>query len=94
MVTKYGMSEKLGPIKYGSAGSDEVFLGRDFGHTVDYSNEIANEIDNEVRLLVSNGYKQAGTILSQHINKLHEVAAYLIEHEKMSGEAFDQMMKA
>ena len=92
MVTKYGMSDKLGPIKYGSA-NDEVFLGRDFGHTVDYSNEIANEIDNEVRLLVSNGYKQAGAILSQHVDKLHEVAAYLIEHEKMSGEQFDKMMK-
>ena len=92
MVTKYGMSDKLGPIKYGSA-NDEVFLGRDFGHTVDYSNEIANEIDNEVRLLVSNGYKQAGAILSQHVDKLHEVAAYLIEHEKMSGEVFDKMMK-
>ena len=93
MVTKYGMSDKLGPIKYGSA-NDEVFLGRDFGHTVDYSNEIANEIDNEVRLLVSNGYKQAGAILSQHVDKLHEVAAYLIEHEKMSGDQFDKMMKA
>ena len=92
MVTKYGMSDKLGPIKYGSA-HDEVFLGRDFGHTVDYSNEIANEIDNEVRLLVSNGYKQAGSILSQHINKLHEVAGYLMEHEKMTGEQFDKMMK-
>ena len=93
MVTKYGMSDKLGPIKYGSA-NDEVFLGRDFGHTVDYSNEIANEIDNEVRLLVSNGYKQAGTILSQHVDKLHEVAGYLIEHEKMSGDQFDKIMKA
>ena len=92
MVTKYGMSEKLGPIKYGSA-SEEVFLGRDFGHTVDYSNEIANEIDNEVRSLVSAGYKQAAAILSQHVNKLHQVAQYLMEHEKMSGSAFEQMMK-
>lgn len=94
MVTKYGMSEKLGPIKYGSSNGDEVFIGRDFGHVVDYSNEIANEIDNEVRALISAGYKQAGTILSQHVDKLHEVAQYLIEHEKMSGEEFDKMMKS
>ncbi|MBQ1412668.1 MAG: ATP-dependent zinc metalloprotease FtsH, partial [Clostridia bacterium] len=92
MVTKYGMSERLGPIKYGSA-SEEVFLGRDIGHTVDYSNEIANEIDNEVRSLVSAGYKKAAAILSQHVNKLHQVAQYLMEHEKMSGSAFEQMMK-
>ena len=94
MVTKYGMSEKLGPIQYGSSDSDEVFLGRDFGHTVNYSNEIAKEIDNEVRTLIAEGYKKAGAILTQHIDKLHEVAKYLIENEKISGDKFDKIMKA
>ena len=94
MVTKYGMSDKLGPIQYGSSDSDEVFLGRDFGHTVNYSNEIAKEIDNEVRALIAEGYNRAGAILTQHIDKLHEVAKYLIENEKMSGDKFDKIMKA
>lgn len=93
MVTKYGMSEKLGPIKYGSSDGDEVFIGRDFGHTIDYSNETASEIDSEVRAIISSGYKAAGEILTQHINKLHEVANYLMENEKMSGEEFDKIMK-
>lgn len=93
MVTKYGMSEKLGPIKYGSSNG-EVFLGRDFGHTNDYSNEIANEIDSEIRVLISAGYKAAGDILQQHMNKLHEVASFLMENEKMSGEEFENLMRA
>ena len=92
MVTKYGMSDKLGPIQYGSSNSDEVFLGRDFGHTVNYSNEIAKEIDNEVRALIAEGYNKAGTILKQHVDKLHEVAQYLIENEKMSGDKFEKIM--
>ena len=78
----------------GSSDSDEVFLGRDFGHTVNYSNEIAKEIDNEVRTLIAEGYKKAGAILTQHIDKLHEVAKYLIENEKISGDKFDKIMKA
>ena len=93
MVTKYGMSDKLGPIQYGSSDSDEIFLGRDFGHTVNYSNEIAKEIDSEVRALIAEAYKKAGSILSQHVDKLHEVAKYLIENEKMSGAKFEKIMK-
>ena len=93
MVTKYGMSDKLGPIQYGSTDGQEVFLGRDFGHTVDYSNEIAKEIDNEVRSLIAEGYKKAGAILTQHVDKLHEVAKYLMENEKMTGAKFEQIMK-
>ena len=93
MVTKYGMSDKLGPIQYGSTDGQEVFLGRDFGHTVNYSNEIAKEIDNEVRSLIAEGYNKAGSILSQHVDKLHEVARYLIENEKMTGDMFDKIMR-
>ena len=87
------MSDKLGPIQYGSTDGQEVFLGRDFGHTVDYSNEIAKEIDNEVRSLIAEGYKKAGAILTQHVDKLHEVAKYLMENEKMTGAKFEQIMK-
>lgn len=94
MVTKYGMSEKLGPIKYGSSDGGEVFLGRDFGHTIDYSNDIASEIDSEIRSIISASYKAAGDILSKHMDKLHEVAQYLIEHEKISEKEFERIMKA
>ncbi|MBQ2781554.1 MAG: ATP-dependent zinc metalloprotease FtsH [Clostridia bacterium] len=94
MVTKYGMSEKLGPILYGSSAGNEVFLGRDFGHTRNYSEEIAAQIDAEINQIIQNCYKDTETLLTTHMEKLHQVAAYLIEHEKMEAEAFKQMMDA
>ena len=94
MVTKYGMSEKLGPILYGSSAGNEVFLGRDFGHTRNYSEEIAAQIDAEINQIIQNCYKDTETLLTTHMDKLHQVAAYLIEHEKMEAEAFKQMMDA
>ncbi len=92
MVIKYGMSEKLGPINFGS-GSTEVFIGRDMGQVKDYSNETANMIDEEVRDIITTAYKRAESILNAHMDKLHEVAAYLMKNEKMSGEVFDQVMR-
>lgn len=91
MVTKYGMTTELGPICYGS-GSSEVFIGRDMGHVKDYSDETAAKIDELVLQIVKGAYEKAEKILSQHLDKLHEVAAYLMKHEKMSGEDFEAVM--
>ena len=91
MVTKYGMSEKLGPIAYGS-DNNEVFIGKDMGHTKNYSEEIASEIDNEMRSIVMNAYKRTETILKDHIDKLNELAKYLIVKEKVSSEEFVDIM--
>ncbi len=90
MVTKYGMSE-LGPIAY-TSGNDEVFLGRDFNHTRNYSESVAGRIDQEINSIISHAYERCETILKTNLEKLHGVAAYLIEHEKMSGEAFKAFM--
>jgi len=91
MVTKYGMSDNLGPVKYGIS-DDAPFLGRDMGHVRDYSEVTAAEIDTEIRNIMSNAYAGAETILKTHINKLHEVAKFLFLNEKMSGEEFNQVM--
>ena len=92
MVRKYGMSEELGPINYGASGG-EVFIGRDMAQTKDYSEATAAKIDSEVHRIISEGYKRTEDILNKYMDKLHEVAAYLMAHEKMSGEDFDAMMK-
>ena len=92
MVMKYGMSEALGPINYGASGG-EVFIGRDMGQVKDYSEATAAKIDGEVHRIISEGYKRTEDILNKYMDKLHEVAAYLMAHEKMSGEDFDAMMK-
>ena len=91
MVIRYGMSDSLGPINYGS-GSNEVFIGRDMGQVKDYSNETAAKIDEEVHAIITDAYKKTEDILNAHMEKLHEVAGYLIKHEKMSGETFEQVM--
>lgn len=92
MVTRYGMSEKLGPINY-TSGSSEVFLGRDMGHGRDFSDSTAAIIDAEVLSLVKEGYNKAEEILKKYMDKLHEVAKYLIKHEKMDGETFEKVME-
>ncbi len=91
MVIKYGMSESLGPICYGSE-SNEVFIGRDMGQVKNFSNETAAKIDAEVHSIIADAYKKTEDILNAHMDKLHETAAYLIKHEKMSGEVFEQIM--
>ncbi len=91
MVTKYGMSDSLGPIVYGT-GHEEVFLGRDIGTTRDYSEKVASEIDNEVRTIVDKAYKRAEEILTANRDKLNFTAEYLITHEIMDEEQFKYIM--
>ncbi len=90
MVTKYGMSEKLGTITFG-ADQEEVFLGRDLAHAKEYSEETAAIIDEEVKKIVDEGYQKAVNILSEHIDKLHAVAKVLLEKEKIDGDEFDKI---
>ena len=91
MVTRYGFSDKLGPIVYGQ-DDGEIFLGRDLGTTRNYSEEVAAEIDGEIRRIIGTAYTTARTILSDHIDQLHTVAQYLIKNEKASGETFVKLM--
>ena len=93
MVTKYGMSDNLGPVKYGIS-DDAPFLGRDMGHVRDYSEVTAAEIDTEIRNIMAHAYASAENILKTHLDKLHEVAKYLFLNEKMSDEEFSKMMAA
>ncbi|MEF2794357.1 MAG: AAA family ATPase, partial [Hydrogeniiclostridium sp.] len=92
MVTKYGMSDKLGTIAYGRDDS-EPFLGRDLGHIRDYSEATASAIDAEIKHLVNTAYERTESILKQHMDKLQEVAQFLFQHEKMSGEEFRSVME-
>ena len=92
MVTKYGMSEKLGTIMFGS-DQDEVFLGRDIAHAKDYSEETAALIDEETKRIIDTAYRRAIDILSQNIDKLHQVAGILLEKEKIDGEEFDKIFE-
>ena len=94
MITRYGMSETLGTVLYGSAhSSSEVFLGRDFSSGKEYSEETAATIDRETRLIMDAQYKRAIEILSSHMDKLHFVAEYLLSHENMDGEQFKAAME-
>ena len=92
MVMQYGMSETLGTITFGS-GHDEVFLGRDIAKKKDYSEEVAFQIDKEVKALVDEAYKKAEQILKINIDKLHAVAQALLEKEKISGEEFNAIVE-
>ena len=92
MVTRYGFSEKLGPVVYGHNES-EPFLGRDFSSTPNYSDEVAAEIDEEIRAFIEEGYDKAEDILSTHMDQLHRIAQYLIKFEKVDGPDFEKLMK-
>lgn len=92
MVTRYGFSDRLGPIVYGQ-NENEVFLGRDFGHTRDYSETVAAQIDEEIRAIIDSGYDQCESILTEHMDQLHKVAEFLYEFEKINGADFDRLMK-
>lgn len=91
MVTKYGMSKKMGPIRYGS-DNNEVFIGRDMGHIKNYSDQTASEIDDEIKGIIYEGYRKTEELLKKHEDQLHLVAKYLIENEKMSGEQFVKLV--
>lgn len=92
MVTKYGMSEKLGPIAFGG-GNDEVFIGKDYNHIRNYSETIASAIDEEVEKIISNAYKRTEKILNEHIDKLHLVAETLVKLEKINEKQFNGLME-
>ena len=92
MVTKYGMSENLGPVVYGT-GHDEVFLGKDLGSSRDYSDRVAGEIDDEVRNIVETAYQKATILLQAHMDQLHLLSKYLILHEKIERDDFEKLMQ-
>ena len=94
MVTRYGMSDKLGTVLYGSGHSDtEVFLGRDLNTTKNYSEKTAAEIDDEIRSIVESAYAECKNILTEHIDKLHLIAGYLLRSEFMDGDMFKAAME-
>ena len=89
MVTKYGFSAKLGHVSYGS--DSEVFIGRDFEKTRDYSERTANEIDDEVRGIIENCYADAKKIIEEHLDVLHSCADLLLEKEKITRGEFEAL---
>jgi len=93
MITKYGMSSKLGPINFGSS-HDEVFIGKEWGQTRNYSEEIASQIDNEVREIIDNCYKDCLRLLEENRDKLETIANALIEFEKLDGATFERLFNS
>lgn len=91
MVTRYGFSDNLGPVVY-VQGDHEVFLGRDYTNTPSYSDNVAAEIDNEIRTLIESAFTDAEKILNEHMDKLHVVAKYLMKYEKVDGATFEKLM--
>ncbi len=92
MVTRFGFSDKLGPMVYGK-DQNEVFLGMDLAQDRGYSEEVAATIDSEVRAIIDGAYQKANDILSANMEKLHQLADYLKRYEKIDGETFDQLMR-
>ena len=92
MVTLFGMSEKLGPRRFGT-DQNEVFLGRDFSSNADYSEAMAAVIDEEIHAIISEAYDRAKSLLATHIGKLHFIAEYLLGHEDMDGDQFKAVME-
>ena len=88
MVTKYGMSERIGTILLGG-NQEEVFLGRDLAQSKEYSEETAAVIDEETKRIIDTGYNRAKQILSDNIDKLHQVAGILLEKEKIEADEFE-----
>ena len=92
MVTRYGMSDKLGPIVYGK-NQEEVFLGMTMSSQRDYSESVASEIDTEIRAIIDKAYSSTEQILKDHMDKLTFIAEYLIGHELMDEEQFRYIME-
>lgn len=92
MVTKYGFSRKLGTVVYGS-DNDEVFLGKDYGHTRNYSEAMAEQIDEEIRSIIEKAYSDCKTILENNADKMHRLASYLLKFEKIDGADFERLMQ-
>ncbi len=92
MVTRLGFSEKLGPVLYGGS-NDEPFVGMDYGHAPSFSDTTASLIDEEVKRLVNEAYDKCEKILKENMDQLKELAEYLLVHEKIDGDKFEQLMK-
>ncbi|MBR6070602.1 MAG: ATP-dependent zinc metalloprotease FtsH [Ruminococcus sp.] len=92
MVTKYGFSDKIGTVVYGS-DSDEVFLGKDYGHTKNYSEAVAAQIDEEVKAIIEKAYDECRMIIKANSDKMHLLAKYLLRYEKIDGENFEKLMR-
>ena len=90
MVTKYGMSDKIGMICYGS-DDDQVFIGRDLAHTRSYGEGVATTIDDEVKRIIDSCYQKAKGLLQENMEVLHKSAALLMEKEKIGGEEFEAL---
>jgi len=90
MVTKYGMSDAVGPMTLGS-NQEEVFLGRDFAHSKEYSDTTAGVIDKEIKNIIDTAYNAAEQILRSNSDKLHAVAQILLEKEKIDGDEFEEI---
>ena len=89
MVTKYGFSENIGLINY--ADEDEVFIGRDFGHTRSYSEDVAKAIDREVKLIIDECYVKAKSIIEENMDVLHACAKLLMEKERIDRNEFESL---
>ena len=92
MITQYGMSDVLGPIAFGKGQNHQVFLGRDINHERNYSEEVACEIDKEVRNYIEAAYEQCRKLLMDNIDKLHLIAKYLIERETLEASELEKLM--
>ena len=91
MVTTYGMSQRLGAVSFDS-GHDEVFIGRSMAQAKTYSEEVAAQIDGEVKAIIDAAYRRCQEVLEAHRSQMEAVASYLLEHETMSGEDFTAVM--
>jgi cell division protease FtsH len=91
MIMRFGMSEKLGPRVLGR-GHDQPFLGRDYGAEADYSEEIAREIDDEIRRVIEESHELALSVLREHMDELHKISAILIERETIDKDQFERLL--
>jgi cell division protease FtsH len=92
MVTRYGFSENLGNIVYGG-DDDEIFIGRDYGHTKNYSDETAAEIDSEIRSIIDRAFEEAKNILTENRAQMDLLVKYLMTNEKIDGPEFEKLME-
>ena len=90
MVVKYGMSDKLGPMTFGSSNS-EVFIGRDYGRTQDYSENVAAQIDEEIKKIIDGAYERCTKLLEENMDKLKVVAEELLEKETIDAKRFEEL---
>ena len=93
MVMEYGMSDKIGTISDGGDNDNEVFLGRNLGKGRNFSEEISAKIDKEIKDFIDEAYSKAETLLKENMNKLHAVAAALLEKEKIEGKEFEEIFQ-